>query len=129
MEAIKLEITDNAIQMLHSDVLDLTEFGEVKVVRASNVEFDNQTQAWTVTSAKTGKLLKGDCHTREEALKWEKNYYSPDGEGWEELTMDKEIESCPYCGFEIGTDDCTCGGLMNILPGSESRMDYLLTKI
>jgi len=37
--------------------------------------------------------------------------------------------TCPICGFEIGTDDCTCGGLMHILPNSESRMDYLLFKI
>jgi len=36
-------------------------------------------------------------------------------------------EICPYCGFEIATDDCTCGGLMNILPGGESRLDHLTT--
>ena len=43
--------------------------------------------------------------------------------------MEECCECCPYCGFEIGTDDCTCGGLMQILPSSESRMDYLLTRI
>ena len=46
----------------------------------------------------------------------------------------KEIERiediiCPYCGFEIGTDDCTCGGLIHVLPGNETRMDYLVKDI
>lgn len=86
METIKLEITDIVIQMLHSEVLDLTEFGDVSITRASNVEFNNKTKAWEVASAKTNNLLKGGFHSRDEALKWEKDYYSPDGEGWEELT-------------------------------------------
>lgn len=91
METIKLEITDNAIQMLHSDALDFSEFGEVTIQRASNVEFSNEAKAWEVSSAKTGKLLKGGFHTRDEALKWEKEYYSPDGEGWAELTNEEKI--------------------------------------
>ena len=91
METIKLEITDNAIQMLHSDALDFSEFGEVTIVRASNVEFNNETKAWEVTSARTDKLLKGGFHSREEALKWEKEYYSPDGAGWVELTNEEKI--------------------------------------
>lgn len=36
---------------------------------------------------------------------------------------------CPLCGFERGTDDCTCGGLMHILSGYESRMDYLIFEL
>lgn len=42
--------------------------------------------------------------------------------------MRSEPVECPMCGFEKGTDDCTCDPWMN-LPEGESRMDYLVTSI
>lgn len=84
---IKLEITSKGgIQMLHDDAVDLSEFGKVKVKRASHVEYSNTKQRWYVQSAKTRKMLRDDFNTRAEALAWEKQYYSPDGKGWNELT-------------------------------------------
>ncbi len=83
---MKLQITKaGGVQMLHDDLVHLEEFGQVQVTRASHVEFNNDTQKWYVQSAKTLKMLKDDFDTREQALAWEKQYYSPDGEGWREL--------------------------------------------
>ena len=76
--------------MLHDDAVDLAELGHIEMSRASHVEFDNDKQAWFVQSAATMKILKDDFKTRAEALTWEKNYYSPTGEGWHELTTKKE---------------------------------------
>jgi len=83
---MKLQITKSGgIQMLHDDLVHLEEFGEVQVTRASHVEFNNDTQRWYVQSAKSMIILKADFETREQALAWEKQYYSPDEEGWREL--------------------------------------------
>lgn len=83
---IALEITsEGSIQMLHSDDVDLREFGPIEVTRASHVEFSNEHGEWLVTSAKTGLILNA-FDTRKEALEWESKYYSPSGKGWAELT-------------------------------------------
>lgn len=82
---IEIELgADGSVAMLHDDAVDLSALGRVEVSRASHVEFDNATQLWTVTSAKTGKLLHS-AKTRAEALAWEHSYYSPSGQGWAEL--------------------------------------------
>ena len=87
---IELEITrTGGIRMLHDDLIDLREFGKVKVVRASHVEFDNKRGDWTVKSAKKGRRLLHRAQTRTEALAWEKKHYSPTGKGWRELTGGK----------------------------------------
>lgn len=83
---IALQITSTGgIQMLHSDAVNLSLLGKVSVSRASNVEFNNDKQAWFVQSAKTLLILRDDFQTREAALEWEKLYYSPGGAGWGEL--------------------------------------------
>lgn len=80
---IQLELTpDGGIAMLHSDDVDLREFGKPQIKRASHVEPCGD--GWGVWSAKTGKLLDV-FPTRKEALEWESHYYSPTGEGWAEL--------------------------------------------
>lgn len=83
---ISLEITaGGGVRMLHDDRVDLGEFGDVAVERASHVEFDNKSQKWYCQSAKTLKILRADFATREEALRWEKQWYSPGGQGWQEI--------------------------------------------
>ncbi len=85
-QKIVLEITAvGGARMLHDDAVDLRELGDVEVTRASHVEFDNKLKVWTVVSAKTGLLLN-TFETRADALAWEKDYYSPTGRGWAELT-------------------------------------------
>ena len=82
---MQILITKNGgIQMLHDDLIQLEQFGKVTTTRASNVEYDNDKQQWYVQSAKTLTILQY-FNTRSEALAWEKDYYSPDGEGWSEL--------------------------------------------
>ena len=87
---ISLEITKSGgIRMLHDDAVDLSEFGEVEVRRASHVEWSDGVpgvpRGWYVQSAKTGKILAGGFTIRRVALEWEKWYYSPGGLGWAEL--------------------------------------------
>jgi hypothetical protein len=58
-EEISLEITKSGgIQMLHSDEVDLSQFGEVEMKRASHVEWSagepGIPRGWYVRSAKTG---------------------------------------------------------------------------
>lgn len=85
---ISLQITaDGGVQMLQDDAVDLRELGEIEVTRASHVEFDNEKQMWFVQSARTGKFLYW-AKTRTEALAYEKEWYSPDGAGWAELTQE-----------------------------------------
>ena len=87
---ISLQITaQGGIAMLHDDAVDLSEFGEIEVSRASHVEFSNALQTWVVVSAATLAVLRDDFKTRAEALAWEKEFYSPSGLGWAELTGGK----------------------------------------
>ncbi len=81
-----LEVTPNGdIRCLYTDEVDLSQLGRLQVSRASHVEYDNHLRKWTVTSVKTGKRLHS-AMTRESALEWECQYYSPGGRGWDELT-------------------------------------------
>ena len=90
---INLQITtQGGIQMLQDDRVDLREFGRVDMSRASHVEFSNQKQKWFVQSARTLEILRDDFDSREEALAWEKEFYSPGGAGWNELTDDQKEE-------------------------------------
>jgi len=83
-QGVKLQITSQGgIQMLHDDQVDLSEFGSVKVFRASHVEWEPE--GWYVDSAKTGRRLASGFKTRQEALTWEKSHYSPGGDGWDEI--------------------------------------------
>lgn len=88
---VKLQITAaGGVQMLHSDAVDLTELGQVEITRASNVEWSNERQAWYVQSALTLVVLSWFA-SREAALAWEKDYYSPDGPGWPEINFHRRV--------------------------------------
>lgn len=73
------------IAMLHDDEIDLKEFGEIEVTRASHIEYAHD--GWFVQSAKTLHIIAGGFKTRQAALDWEKEYYSPIGAGWKELEV------------------------------------------
>lgn len=84
---VELQITkQGGVLMLHSDYVDLTDLGKPMIKRASNIEFDNSKQRWFVQSAASGKILRDDFMTRNEALQWEAHYYSPSGDGWKEFS-------------------------------------------
>jgi hypothetical protein len=81
-----LEVMPNGtIRCLYTNEVNLAELGRLNINRASHVEFDNHLRRWVVTSAKTEKRLHSAA-TREEALEWEHQYYSPGGGGWEEIS-------------------------------------------
>ena len=85
--SIKMEVmADGCVRMLWDDAIDLKQFGDVEVSRASHVEFNNKSGLWYVKSARTNQMLRDDFKTRREALYWEKQHYSPGGKGWSELT-------------------------------------------
>ena len=85
-----LEVTrDGNIRCLYTDEVNLSQLGQLSVSRASYIEFDNHLRKWTVTSVKTGKKLHS-AFSRENTLDWECKYYSPKGEGWDELTLTKD---------------------------------------
>ena len=101
---IQIEINaQGGIAMLHDDAVNLSEFGEIEVRRASNVEYAMESTVllmnglvqkpragWYVQSAKTAVVLADGFETRAEALAWEKTYYSPSGLGWAELELEGE---------------------------------------
>lgn len=80
---------EGGIQMLHDDIAELETLGTVAVERASHVEYDNARQKWYVQSAKTLEILDY-FDDRASALTWEKEYYSPKGGGWAELSGGKK---------------------------------------
>ena len=81
-----LEILPNGnVRSLYSNKIDLSKLGCQTIRRASHVEFNNESRMWQVRSAKTMKLLFATQGTREDALEWETDYYSPEGKGWKEL--------------------------------------------
>lgn len=97
---ITLQITpQGGVAMLHDDAIDLSALGAVQISRASHVEWaagpgrtrhemklpDIKAAGWFVQSAKTLIVLVSGVATREAALAWEKNHYSPGGDGWAEL--------------------------------------------
>jgi len=83
---MKINITAlGGIEMLHDDSFNLKEFGDIKMKRASHVEFNEKKQKWFVQSALTNIILKDDFDTRKDALTWEKEHYSPGGKGWNEI--------------------------------------------
>lgn len=55
---------------LWTEALPLAELGKLSVTRASNVEFNSNTQQWEVTL--TGQDTPSFCHSsRAECIKWE----------------------------------------------------------
>jgi len=64
--------TEGNIKGLYSNVLADLNLGNMNIRRASNVEFNNETQKWEVDVIGEGILAKFD--SRQEALDWEVQY-------------------------------------------------------
>lgn len=64
---------DGTLHTIYRDDLDLGEIGAVHIERASHVEFNNETQAWEVTTA-NGRKLPVSFKRREDALLYEIEY-------------------------------------------------------
>lgn len=88
---------DGTVQGLWTDEIDWTFLGKVAVKRASHVEFCERQQRWHVRRARScnalqllvafvlrrsgGDVLHGS-RRRQDALAWERDYFSPGGPGW-----------------------------------------------
>ena len=101
MAEIAVQITAHGgLAMLHDDAVDLSEFGNVRVSRASHVEYSTgewvrvsgcpvlAPRGWFVMSARRMEVIASGFKTRAEALAFEKQHYSPGGAGWPELMED-----------------------------------------
>lgn len=98
-ESRRLIITeDGLICGLWSDDLSLHEIGRCSVRRASLVEYDNVAGMWTVRADvpwwrrlfNVGRILFSSP-SRDAALAWEREWFSPGGGGWETLQCRKRL--------------------------------------
>jgi len=67
VKRIKIAVRPTGIRFLYDDRLKLAVLGPVVVMRASNVEWDNLKQGWTVELA-DGTQLPGCWAKRDDAL-------------------------------------------------------------
>jgi len=59
---------------LFTEAIDLSALGALEIVRASSIEFNNQTQLWEVKSV-AGELLFSDS-SRQACLDWEHQHFN-----------------------------------------------------
>ena len=62
---------DGSIHCLHTEAIDLRALGRLRVVRATEITFDEEEQQWEVRSSATGGFLFADP-SREACLRWER---------------------------------------------------------
>jgi len=67
--------TAGDIKCLYTELLDLSDLGEMTVRRASLVEWDDDRRGWTVAMP-NGSFLAGPFVSRSEAIKWEIAYWN-----------------------------------------------------
>lgn len=98
---MKLRIApDGTVRSLRTDATDWRSIGKPAVQPASSVEFDGPIQKWVVRAwrsrSRTRRFrewLTGQpfgevvylADTREEALRWEREFYRVGGAGWRDL--------------------------------------------
>lgn len=89
---VKLAITGGAVKAVYSDAaLRITApLGKATVLRLSTVEFNNRAQHWEVRHK--GKLLRR-FKNREQALKWEKDFFERRLASLQERCCRKQITS------------------------------------
>jgi hypothetical protein len=63
---------DGNCECLHTEAIDLTSLGLLEIRRATEIEFDNAIQEWTVKDA-GGRILHTH-ESRDECLCWERRY-------------------------------------------------------
>ena len=63
---------DGTMKCLHTDIIPLQTLGELKVTRASTVEFDEESQRWEAWAK--GRLLYHN-QSRKACLDWEQENY------------------------------------------------------
>ena len=70
MNTVVLKFTATGIaSCLYTEIIDLAAIGQLEITRASNIEFNNQTQLWEVTDPQ-GRVLRS-ARSRSACLEWE----------------------------------------------------------
>jgi hypothetical protein len=64
---------------LYTEAIDLGRIGELRIERATSIEFDNASQAWHVRDT-AGRLLS-TARTRQQCLEWEQRHFNLQDEG------------------------------------------------
>jgi hypothetical protein len=98
---MKLRIApDGTVRGLWTDVIDWHAISRLAVQRASSVEFEDSIQKWVVRAWRSRSRIRrflqwltcrprGEilylADTREDALRWEQEYYGVGGPGWRDL--------------------------------------------
>lgn len=67
-------MADGTVCCLWTELLPLAEFGHLQIQRATAIEFDNESQTWSVFSA-MGECLHSHP-SRQECLRWEQEYFN-----------------------------------------------------
>lgn len=68
--------TSGPISCLYTEKIDLASLGRLSVVRASEINFNRETQQWDTLDARTGQLLFSH-ESRHECVKWEHENLQP----------------------------------------------------
>lgn len=67
-------LPDGTVQGLYTEAIDLTVLGSLSIHRATSIEFDNDAQTWRVITP-MGQPIYSD-RSRQECLRWERNYFN-----------------------------------------------------
>ena len=66
--------TDGTVQGLYTGAIDLTLVGQLRIARASTIEFDNPAQLWRVFDRR-GRCIHSAV-SRTECLEWEQEFFA-----------------------------------------------------
>ncbi len=65
-------LPDGTVQGLYTELIELWTLGQLKIERATTIEFDNQAQVWRVFDRKGRYLFVAP--TRSQCLEWEQAF-------------------------------------------------------
>ena len=69
-------LTDGTVHGVYTEAIDLASLGQIRIQRASTIEFDNPAQIWRVFNRR-GRCLFSHP-SRQECLRWEAKHLLPD---------------------------------------------------
>jgi len=78
MNALTLDVLpDGTVRGLYTEAIDLTLVGQLRIARASTIEFDNAAQLWRVFDRR-GRCIHSAV-SRTKCLEWEQEFFAREG--------------------------------------------------